>query len=248
MLIYDRATLPFDDMTNTEMEGAKDDNVVKAPLNMDVPKTTRHADGQLIMTVLNYEHVHVAIRVQYCVCADSPSKAHLVKRLKSMQVIGYESQQVEMSQRIGGKKLLAQGGVTVHLDPVLVTLGLTLRTVPDEKLPLQKQQHAAYCCRNIKEMYLDNASKDVAIYIMKPLHDQEQRRRDDLGPEGCLNISSRTRVLLRRLLRLSILLPAHLLPAPVAPTLLHLPQKTKLFQKTRRRLRLQSSESFMPTL
>ncbi|KAF9275260.1 hypothetical protein BGZ74_004076 [Mortierella antarctica] len=153
MLIYGRATLPFDDMNNTEMEGAKDDNVVKVLLNMDVPKTTRHADGQPIMTVLNsiqHERVHAAIRVQNCVSADSPSKAYLVKRLKSMQVIGYESQQVEMSQRIVGEKLLARGGATVHLDPALITLGLTLRTVPDEKPPLQKQQHAAYCCRNIK--------------------------------------------------------------------------------------------------
>ncbi|KAF9368159.1 hypothetical protein CPC16_005633, partial [Podila verticillata] len=74
-----------------------------------------------------------------------------------------------------------------HLDPALISynknasygfslsfsshpLGLISSTVPDEKLPLQKQQHAAYCRRNLKEMYYDNASKDVAIYIMKPVN------------------------------------------------------------------------------
>ncbi|KAG0089413.1 hypothetical protein BGZ93_009867 [Podila epicladia] len=196
---YDPATLPFDDMNDTEMEGDEDDNVVEVTLNMDIPKTTRHADGKPIVTVLNvqsswhcvfvesiqHERVHTAVRVQYCVSPDCPSKADLVKRLKTVQVIGYESRQVEMSQRIVGEKLLVRGGVTVHLDPALIsynknasygfslsfssyTLGLTSSTTPDEKLPLQKQQHAAYCRRNLKEMYLDNASKDVAIYIMKP--------------------------------------------------------------------------------
>ncbi|KAG0351238.1 hypothetical protein BG005_009296, partial [Podila minutissima] len=117
---------------------------------------------------IQHERVHAAVRVQYCVSPDSPSKADLVKRLKTVQVIGYESQQVEMSQRIVGEKLLARGGVTVHLDPVLIsynknasygfslsfsshTLGLSSSTMPDEKLPLQKQQHAAYCRRNLKE-------------------------------------------------------------------------------------------------
>lgn len=76
--------------------------------------------------------------------------------------------------------------ILVHLDPALISynknasygfslsfsshpLGLISSNVPDEKHPLQKQQHAAYCRRNLKEMYYDNASKDVAIYIMKPV-------------------------------------------------------------------------------
>ncbi|KAF9271345.1 hypothetical protein BGZ74_006162, partial [Mortierella antarctica] len=88
-----------------------------------------------------------------------------------------------------------------HLDPVLIsynknasygfslsfsshTLGLSSSTMPDEKLPLQKQQHAAYCRRNLKEMYLDNASKDVAIYIMKPAPRPGTETESRLGARG----------------------------------------------------------------
>ncbi|KAG0018365.1 hypothetical protein BGZ81_010267 [Podila clonocystis] len=121
---YDPAALLFDDMNDTEMAG--EDDVVEVTLNIDVPKTTRHADGKPIVTVLNVqsswhcifiesiqrERIHAAVRIQYCVSPEIPSKSDLVKRLKTVQVIGYESRQVEMSQRIVGEKLLARGGVT----------------------------------------------------------------------------------------------------------------------------------------
>lgn len=124
--IYDPASLPFGDMNDTEMEGNEEDNVVEVSLNMDVPKTTRHAEGKPIVTILNvqsswhcvfvesiqHERVHTAVRVQFCVGPECPGKVDLVRRLRTVQVIGYESRQVEMSQRIVGERLLARGGIT----------------------------------------------------------------------------------------------------------------------------------------
>ncbi|KAF9405773.1 hypothetical protein BGZ94_003384 [Podila epigama] len=206
----------YDDLMLPPGNGIEDDEMmeetdpVEVTLNVDVPRTSRTAEGKPTVTVLNVhsswrcvfiesirdQRVYTAVRLQFCVSPDNPTHhQNLVRQLRTLQIIGYESQQVEMSQQIVGAKLLERGGIIVHLDPELIrynkdacygfTISLSnypLRiltdTSPDEPLPLEKQRHAAYCRRNLKELYYDTDSKDVAIYIVKPA---EQRPATDSG-------------------------------------------------------------------
>ncbi|KAF9581283.1 hypothetical protein BGW38_001754, partial [Lunasporangiospora selenospora] len=117
---------------------------VEVTLNIDVPKTSRHARNRPYKTVLDVhptwhvvfiervlEHrTQVSVQVQF---SPNPSAIPvavlpavgvgggegvvvdhraLVKRLKSIQVLSYERQQVEQTQRIRGENLLFKGGIT----------------------------------------------------------------------------------------------------------------------------------------
>ncbi|KAG0340361.1 hypothetical protein BG004_006456 [Podila humilis] len=203
-VIYDPSTLPFgnNDSQDVEMTGQNNDDFgYEVTLNIDVPKTTGCAEGKPKITVVNahpswycifiesihHQRVQAAVRIQFCAKVPKSIQDGLdrVRGLQTIQVVGYESQQVEMSQKIVGDRLLERGGVIVHLDPAVISYNkdasfgftLSLSSLPltmltatrdDVLLPVQKQRRAAFCRRNLKEMYYDNASKDVAIFVMKP--------------------------------------------------------------------------------
>ncbi|KAF9546626.1 hypothetical protein EC957_009549 [Mortierella hygrophila] len=175
---------------------------IEVTLNVDIPKSSRPpTEGVPSTTVLNVnpswhvvfvetiqqQRIRTSIRIQFC---PSSSTARLVehqskvRRLQTVQVIGYASRRVELSRRIQGQTLLNRGGLIIHLDPASITfneasygftLSLTsfeidqlLRTRnsrPDIPLPLARQQNSAYCRRNLKEMYYDIISKDVSITL-----------------------------------------------------------------------------------
>ncbi|KAG0377799.1 hypothetical protein BGX24_005442 [Mortierella sp. AD032] len=175
---------------------------IEVTLNVDIPKSSRPPTvGVPSTTVLNVnpswhvvfvetiqqQRIRTSIRIQFC---PSSSTARLiehrakVRRLQTVQVIGYASQRVELSRRIQGQTLLNRGGLTIHLDPASITFneasyGFTLslssfeieqvsrtrNSRPDNPLPLARQQNSAYCRRNLKEMYNDTVSKDIAITL-----------------------------------------------------------------------------------
>ncbi|KAF8943659.1 hypothetical protein BGZ47_005204 [Haplosporangium gracile] len=175
---------------------------IEVTLNVDIPKSSRPpTEGVPSTTVLNvnpswhvvfvetiqHQRIRTTIRIQFC---PSSSTARLVehrskvRRLQTVQVIGYASRRVELSRRIQGQTLLNRGGLIIHLDPASITFneasyGFTLSLTsfetdqlsrkgnsrPDIPLPLARQQNSAYCRRNLKEMYYDTISKDVAITL-----------------------------------------------------------------------------------
>ncbi|KAK3806312.1 MAG: hypothetical protein J3Q66DRAFT_445440 [Benniella sp.] len=175
---------------------------IEVTLNIDIPKTSSPAAaGDSSATVLSVnpswhcvfvetvqqQRTRTSIRVQFCPSPVSPTlNTHRDKilKLKTLQVIGYASQQVELTLRISGESLLRKGGLLVHLDPSAigfndVSYGFTLSFSsfaaerlcmgnagrPDEPLPLGRQRNSAYCRRNLKELYYDTFSKDVAITL-----------------------------------------------------------------------------------
>ncbi|KAG0365089.1 hypothetical protein BGZ54_006875 [Gamsiella multidivaricata] len=190
---------------------------IEVTLNIDIPKrSSPAAAGDVSATVLSVnpswhcifiEQVHdrkirTAVRVQFCpsivggggtsagggTSRASGGRREKVARLKSIQVVGYKSRQVELTRRIVGKRLIERGGILVHLDPSAISYneasyGFTLCLTtfpperlshssspsasihPDEPLPLIRQQNSAYCRRNLKELYYDTISKDVAITV-----------------------------------------------------------------------------------
>ncbi|KAG9073315.1 hypothetical protein KI688_001107 [Linnemannia hyalina] len=175
---------------------------IEVTLNVDIPKSSRPpTEGVPSTTVLNVnpswhvvfvetiqqQRVRTSVRIQFC---PSSSTARLVehrskvRRLQTVQVIGYASRRVELSRRIQGQALLNRGGLTIHLDPASITfneasygftlsltsfeidqLSRTRNSRPDIPLPLARQQNSAYCRRNLKEMYYDIISKDVSITL-----------------------------------------------------------------------------------
>ncbi|KAG0055264.1 hypothetical protein BGZ83_009196 [Gryganskiella cystojenkinii] len=182
--------------------GQNDDVVMEEPdplevtLNIDLPKTTRSAEGEPSTTVLHVnpswhcvfvetvqqERIRCWIRIQFCGSPKQMEHRALVCKLQSLQVIGYQSRQVELTRRICGKRLLNKGGIIIHLDPVAInyndaSYGFTVslssypcdrldrRLRPDEPLPLTRQQNSAFCRRNLKELYNDTFSKDVVVTL-----------------------------------------------------------------------------------
>ncbi|KAK5829464.1 hypothetical protein F5H01DRAFT_374817 [Linnemannia elongata] len=175
---------------------------IEVTLNVDIPKSSRPpTEGIPSTTVLNVnpswhvvfvetiqqQRIRTSIRIQFC---PSSSTTRLiehrskVRRLQTIQVIGYASRRVELSRRIQGQTLLNRGGLIIHLDPASITfneasygftlsltsfemdqLSRTRNSRPDIPLPLARQQNSAYCRRNLKEMYYDIISKDVAITL-----------------------------------------------------------------------------------
>ncbi|KAF9925943.1 hypothetical protein FBU30_004367 [Linnemannia zychae] len=175
---------------------------VEVTLNIDIPKSSRPpTEGVPSTMVLNVnpswhivfietihqQRIRTAVRIQFC---PSSSTARLVehcakvRRLQTIQVIGYASRRVELSRRIQGQSFLNKGGLVLHLDPASITFneasyGFTLslssfemeqlsrirNSRPDIPLPLARQQNSAYCRRNLKEMYYDTVSKDVMITL-----------------------------------------------------------------------------------
>ncbi|KAF9148560.1 hypothetical protein BG015_009704 [Linnemannia schmuckeri] len=175
---------------------------IEVTLNVDIPKSSRPpTEGVPSTTVLNvnpswhvvfvetiqHQRIRTSIRIQFC---PSSSTARLiehrskVRRLQTVQVIGYASRRVELSRRIQGQTLLNRGGLIIHLDPASITfneasygftlsltsfemdqLSRTRNSRPDIPLSLARQQNSAYCRRNLKEMYYDTISKDVAITL-----------------------------------------------------------------------------------
>ncbi|CAO3570666.1 unnamed protein product [Mortierella alpina] len=197
----------------SSIHGGQDDDMamdegedpIEVTLNIDVPKTPQRAETEGLprMTVLSVnpswhcvfiettqqEHIRTSIKIQFCPSPASHTQSehrNKVRRLQSLQVIGYGSRQVELTRRICGAQLLSQGGITVHLDPSAIdyntaSYGFALSITsfatgrlcrgsgngarPDEPLPLARQRNSAYCRRNLKEMYYDTESKDVAIAL-----------------------------------------------------------------------------------
>ncbi|KAF8983451.1 hypothetical protein BGZ46_010204 [Entomortierella lignicola] len=189
---------------DVEMTRMDEDDPIEVTLNIDIPKTSSPVDaGNPNVTVLSVnpswhcvfvetvqqQRVRAWIRIQFCPSPlSSTYKDHQSKilKLRTVQVIGYASRQVELTRRIAGQNLLRKGGITVHLDPLAISFndasyGFTLSfssfmaerlcssnvSRPDEPLPLSRQQNSAYCRRNLKELYYDTFSKDVAI-TLKP--------------------------------------------------------------------------------
>ncbi|KAF9988557.1 hypothetical protein BGZ75_009220 [Mortierella antarctica] len=178
---------------------------IEVTLNIDIPKTPHSlgTEGIPRMTVLSVnpswhcvfietvqqERIRTSIKIQFCPSPASQTQSdhrNKVRRLQSLQVIGYGSRQVELTRRICGAQLLRQGGITVHLDPSAINYngasygfalsitsfatgtlcrGAGIGVRPDEPLPLARQRNSAYCRRNLKEMYHDMDSKDVAIAL-----------------------------------------------------------------------------------
>ncbi|KAG0247196.1 hypothetical protein BG011_001878 [Mortierella polycephala] len=195
---------PPDDDHDIDMMMGEDEDPIEVTLNIDIPKSSRPAvEGVPTMTVLSVnpswhcvfiesvqqQRIRTSIRIQFCPSPVSRTQGEhrfKVRRLKSLQVIGYESRLVEMTRKICGANLLKRDGITVHLDPTAITfndasygftISLTsfvterlcrasgLGSKPDEPLPLTRQQNSAYCRRNLKEMYYDTFSKDVVITL-----------------------------------------------------------------------------------
>ncbi|KAF9359586.1 hypothetical protein BGX26_012030 [Mortierella sp. AD094] len=189
------------DVNMTKME---DDSPIEVTLNIDIPKSSSPAAaGDPNVTVLSVnpswhcvfvetvqqQRVRTWVRIQFCPSPlSSTYKDHHSKvlRLRTVQVIGYASRQVELTRRISGQNLLKKGGIIVHLDPSAISFndasyGFTLSfssfvaerlcrsnaSRPDEPLPLARQQNSAYCRRNLKELYYDTFTKDVII-TLKP--------------------------------------------------------------------------------
>ncbi|KAG0246332.1 hypothetical protein BGX31_002943 [Mortierella sp. GBA43] len=179
-----------------------EENPIEVTLNIDIPKmSSLAAAGDSSATVLNVnpswhcvfmetvqqQCTRASIRVQFCPSPVSPtlnSHREKISQLKTLQVIGYASQQVEWTLRICGQNLLRKGGILVHLDPLAInyndaSYGFTLSFSSiaaetlcmenaarmDEALPLARQQNSAYCRRNLKELYYDALSKDVTIKL-----------------------------------------------------------------------------------
>ncbi|KAF9195079.1 hypothetical protein BGZ50_005144 [Haplosporangium sp. Z 11] len=195
---------PPNDDHDVDMMTGEDEDPIEVTLNIDIPKSSRPTmEGVPAMTALSVnpswhcvfiesvqqQRIQTSIRIQFCPSPVSRTQSEhrlKVQRLKSLQVIGYESRLVEMTRRIYGANLLKRGGITVHLDPTVITfndasygftISLTsfvterlcrasgLSSKPDEPLPLTRQQNSAYCRRNLKEMYYDTFSKDVIITL-----------------------------------------------------------------------------------
>ncbi|KAF9911889.1 hypothetical protein EC991_001793 [Linnemannia zychae] len=175
---------------------------IEVTLNIDIPKSSRPpTEGVPSTTVLNVnpswhvvfvetiqqQRIRTSVRIQFC---PNSSTSRLVehrakvRRLQTVQVIGYASCRVELSRRIRGQTLLNRGGLVLHLDPKSITFneasyGFTLslssfeigqlsqthNSRPDIPIPLARQQNSAYCRRNLKEMYYDTITKDVAITL-----------------------------------------------------------------------------------
>jgi hypothetical protein len=102
---------------------------IEVTLNIDIPKSSRSPTvGIPSTTVLNVnpswhvvfvetiqqQRIRTSIRIQFCL---SPSTSRLVehrakvRRLQTVQVIGYASRRVELSRRIQGQTLLNRGGL-----------------------------------------------------------------------------------------------------------------------------------------
>lgn len=102
---------------------------IEVTLNVDIPKSSRPpTEGVPSTTVLNVnpswhvvfvetiqqQRIRTSIRIQFC---PSSSTARLVehrckvRRLQTVQVIGYASRRVELSRRIQGQTLLNRGGL-----------------------------------------------------------------------------------------------------------------------------------------
>ncbi|KAF9955637.1 hypothetical protein BGZ72_003557 [Mortierella alpina] len=149
----------------------------------------------VFIETVQQERVRTKIKIQFCPSPASQTQSehrNKVRRLQSLQVISYGSRQVELTRRICGAQLLSQGGITVHLDPSVInyigaSYGFALSITsfatgrlcrgtgtgarPDEPLPLARQRNSAYCRRNLKEMYYDMESKDVAITLQSASED-----------------------------------------------------------------------------
>lgn len=113
-------------------QGEEQDIIMEEPdplevtLNIDLPKTTRSGEGEPSTTVLNVnpswhcvfveavqqERIRCWIRIQFCGSSRQLEQRSLVCQLQSLQVIGYQSRQVELTRRICGKNLLNKGGIT----------------------------------------------------------------------------------------------------------------------------------------
>ncbi|KAG0012952.1 hypothetical protein BGZ80_011400 [Entomortierella chlamydospora] len=189
---------------DVDMTRIEDESPIEVTLNIDIPKSSSPAAaGDPNVTVLSVnpswhcvfvetvqqQRVRTWVRIQFCPSPlSSTYKDHHSKilRLRTVQVIGYASRQVELTRRISGQNLLRKGGIIVHLDPSAISFndasyGFTLSFSsfvadrlsrsnafrPDEPLPLARQQNSAYCRRNLKELYYDTFTKDVVI-TLKP--------------------------------------------------------------------------------
>ncbi|KAI1316525.1 hypothetical protein EDD11_009864 [Mortierella claussenii] len=140
----------------------------------------------VFVETVQHQQIRTSIRIQFCPSPVSPTyndHQAKVQSLKTVQVIAYSSRQVEMTRRVCGQHLLRKGGI---MNPMVISYndasyGFTLSLSsfqserlsrsnafrPDEPLPLTRQQNSAYCRRNLKELYCDTLSKDVAI-ILRP--------------------------------------------------------------------------------
>ncbi|GJJ70578.1 hypothetical protein EMPS_02927 [Entomortierella parvispora] len=176
----------------------EEEDPLEVTLNIDLPKSTRTCEGEPGTTVLNInpswhcvfietiqqERIRCSLRIQFCGSSRRMEHRALVCQLQSLQVIGYQSRQVELTRRIIGKNLLNKGGIIVHLDPLAInyndaSYGFTISISsfscdrldcryhrPDELLPLTRQQNSAFCRRNLKELYNDTSSKDVIVTLL----------------------------------------------------------------------------------
>lgn len=121
---------PQEEGDRTGGYNGQDDDVVmeedplEVTLNMDLPKSTRSCEGEPSTTVLNVNpswhcvfvetvqqgRIRCSLRIQFCGSSRRMEHRSLVCQLQSLQVIGYQSRQVEMTRRICGKNLLNKGG------------------------------------------------------------------------------------------------------------------------------------------
>ncbi|KAF9572769.1 hypothetical protein EC968_009497 [Mortierella alpina] len=144
-----------DDMAMEEGE-----DPIEVTLNIDIPKTPHRpgTEGMPRITVLSVnpswhcvfietvqqERVRTSIKIQFC-----PSPAiHL-----DPSAIDYNG---------------ASYGFALSLTsfaPGRLCRGPGTGARPDDPLPLARQRNSAYCRRNLKEMYYDMESKDVAIAL-----------------------------------------------------------------------------------